>query len=56
MKHPHHIAWEEMTPQERIELWKENKDSDHFSKNWTIGMFSRSPAAISAALARREQQ
>ncbi len=46
-------VWRLMSPTQRVRLWKENCNSDHFSSGWTLAMFSMSTSVMWQAMSRR---
>ena len=46
-------VWRLMTPEEKLILWEENCESDHFSKSWSFVMFRTSTSVMWQAMQRR---
>ena len=46
-------VWRLMSLTEREDLWKENCESNHFSKSWSFVMFCMSTSVMWQAMQRR---
>ena len=46
-------VWRLMTPEEKLDLWRENCRSNHFSSGWSFVMFRTSTSIMWQAMSRR---
>ena len=46
-------VWKLMTPTEKLDLWRENCKSNHFSSGWSFVMFRTSSSIMWQAMSRR---
>ena len=45
--------WKLMTPEEKLDLWRENCESNHFYRSWSFVMFRTSTSIMWQAMSRR---